>query len=225
MRSLLRHATGRPDTAWTALCAALAGRDRLACVRLLASGVEIALSLGLDEEAEDLCARLEETADAFATAGLRAWAAQARAHVLVARGRHREALGVLRELREHGRLPSRYETAQMYELMARAHGELGEPGAAAAARATALTIYRSLGAVPDVRRLDGAAPPGGLTEREVDVLSLVAAGASNRVVGATLFISEKTVSRHLANIFTKLGVSTRTAAAAWAHENRLRARR
>jgi DNA-binding NarL/FixJ family response regulator len=60
-----------------------------------------------------------------------------------------------------------------------------------------------------------------LTKREVEVLARIAAGASNRDVAKELFISEKTVGRHLANIYVKLGVSSRTAAAAWAHENKL----
>ena len=65
------------------------------------------------------------------------------------------------------------------------------------------------------------AAPGGLTKRELEVLAGVAAGASNRDVAKKLFISEKTVGRHLANIYVKLGVSSRTAAAAWAHENKV----
>jgi hypothetical protein len=67
--SLLQHAAGKNEAAWAGLCAALAGRDRLACARLLMSGVEIALALGHLDEAERLCARLEETAAVFATAG------------------------------------------------------------------------------------------------------------------------------------------------------------
>ncbi len=63
--------------------------------RLLVSGVEIALALGHLDEAERLCAQLEETAAVFATAGFRAWAGQARAAVLIAQSRHAEALPVL----------------------------------------------------------------------------------------------------------------------------------
>lgn len=223
--ALLQHATGHGDVAWAQLSAALAGGDRLSRARLLAAGVEVGLSLELVAEADELCRQLEETAEAFATPGLLAWAAQARAAVLLEQGRHEAALTALLALRESRRLPSRHETARMYELMARAHEGLGRPGPATAAAATALGIHRSLGALPDVRRLEGAGHPGGLTEREVDVLALVAAGASNRATGQALFISEKTVSRHLANIFTKLGVSTRTAAAAWAHANGVRPQR
>ena len=64
--------------------------------------------------------------------------------------------------------------------------------------------------------------PGGLTDREAEVLDQIAAGASNKQAAAALFISEKTVARHLANIFAKLGLGSRTAAATWAYEHQLR---
>ena len=79
--------------------------------------------------------------------------------------------------------------------------------------------------IADADRMLGdtdAAPPGGLTDREAEVLAQIASGATNKQAAAALFISEKTVARHLANIFAKLGLSSRTAAAAWAHEHRLR---
>lgn len=224
--SLLQHAAGKSSAAWTGLCAALAGRDRLACARLLMSGVEIALALGHREEAERLCGQLEETAAEFATAGFRAWAGQARAAVLIAESRHAEALPVLQaSAQEYRGLRARYELARVYEQLAQAHRGLGLSGAAAADSAAALAIYRELGALPDVQRLDGGGLPGGLTEREADVLALTAAGASNKDTAEALFISQKTVGRHLANIFAKIGVSSRTAAAAWAHEHGLQPRR
>ncbi|MCU1547133.1 MAG: helix-turn-helix transcriptional regulator [Arthrobacter sp.] len=224
--SLLQHAAGKKDDAWAGLCAALTGRDRLACARLLESGVEIALALGRLEEAERLCRQLEETAAVFATAGFRAWAGQARAAVLIAQSRHAEALPLLQAAaREYRGMHARYDTARIYELLAEAHSGLGLSSVAAADSATALAIYRELGALPDVQRLDGGPLPGGLTEREADVLAFTAAGASNKDTAEALFISQKTVSRHLANIFAKIGVSSRTAAAAWAHEHGLQPRR
>jgi DNA-binding NarL/FixJ family response regulator len=65
------------------------------------------------------------------------------------------------------------------------------------------------------------AHPGGLTEREVQVLRLVAAGRTNSEIATLLFLSEKTVARHLSNIFTKLDVTSRTAAAAFAFEHHI----
>jgi DNA-binding NarL/FixJ family response regulator len=105
--------------------------------------------------------------------------------------------------------------------MAAAHRAAGDTDRADAETATALAIYRQLGAAPDVARLTARDRPCGLTEREVEVLAAVAAGATNREVASALVISEKTVGRHLANIFTKIGVGTRTAAAAWAREHGL----
>jgi DNA-binding NarL/FixJ family response regulator len=89
-------------------------------------------------------------------------------------------------------------------------------------------VFDQLGAAPDLarvaalsRRAGGRPAPGGLTLREVQVIRLVATGATNRAIAGELFLSEKTVARHVANIFTKLGVTSRSAATAWAYENHL----
>ena len=101
--------------------------------------------------------------------------------------------------------------------MAQAYRATGDGAAAASHAAGADSLFRQLGAEPS--RAVTCELPGGLTKREAEVLGCIAAGASNREVARQLFISDKTVGRHLANIFVKLGVSSRTAAAAWAHEN------
>ena len=91
-------------------------------------------------------------------------------------------------------------------------------------------MFERLGAAPDLARLDtvartavDAAPAaaGGLSPREVEVLRLVAAGLTNRAIADALTISERTVDRHVSNIFTKLEVSTRAAATAFAYEHGL----
>lgn len=175
------------------------------------------------DDADRLCARLEENADVFATASFRAWARQGRAALLIAQSRHAEALPILKAAAgEYRGLHARYETARIYELLAQAHRGLRQSDVAASDSATALAIYRGLGAAPDVRRLEGGPLPGGLTEREADVLTFVATGASTKDTAEALFISQKTVGRHLANIFAKIDVSSRTAAAAWAHDQRPR---
>ena len=93
-----------------------------------------------------------------------------------------------------------------------------------AARAT----YERLGAVTDARRVEVASQQpraadagGGLTGRELEVLRHVSTGQTNRKIAEELFISEKTVARHLANIFTKLDVSSRAAATAYAYQHDL----
>jgi DNA-binding NarL/FixJ family response regulator len=58
-----------------------------------------------------------------------------------------------------------------------------------------------------------------LTEREVEVTLLVARGLSNRAIGEKLFITQATAARHVANIFTKVGVSSRAQLAAWIAKN------
>lgn len=222
--ALLLLAGGDRIGAWSGLTGALAGRDRLGGARLLAAGVHVALALGRRDEAERWSTRLGEVAAEFGTPGFRGWAAHAEGAVHVARGRFGEAVDRLETAaREYRALHLRYETAQVYELLAEAHAGAGRDAEAAADRATAVAIYREVGALPDVRRLDDRGLPGGLTDREGEVLGRVAAGLSNRQVARDLVISEKTVSRHLANIFVKIGVSSRTAAAAWAHEHGVRA--
>jgi DNA-binding NarL/FixJ family response regulator len=92
-------------------------------------------------------------------------------------------------------------------------------------RAASLAFER-LGATPDLEVVAGLirgarALPRGLTPREAEVLRLVAAGKTNRDIAADLVISEHTVARHLQNMFTKLDVSSRSAATAFAFEHHL----
>jgi DNA-binding NarL/FixJ family response regulator len=216
--ALLRCRTGDSDTAWTDLRVALAGADRLGRMRLLHGAVEVALSRGSLDEAERHCAELESGAEVFGTPGFRGWAAHARGAILVQRAQYAKALDALQAaLREYRSQQSRYETAQVYEWMAIAHKGLGEHQLAAADTATAENIYAQLGVEP--AQVCGASSPGGLTKREIEILRRVADGATNKQVAEQICISEKTVGRHLANIYAKLGVSTRTAAVAWAHDN------
>ena len=89
-------------------------------------------------------------------------------------------------------------------------------------------VFAQLGAVPDLTRVDAytrkrpVADPSGLSRREVEVLRLVAAGKTNQAIATELFLSERTVERHVSNILTKLGVGSRTAAAAYAFERGIR---
>jgi DNA-binding NarL/FixJ family response regulator len=89
------------------------------------------------------------------------------------------------------------------------------------------SVLRRLGAAHDLAELErlmaspGAGPFSVLTDREREVLSLVAAGETNRQIATALGISEHTVARHLSNIFDKLGVTSRTAASAFAHKHKL----
>jgi DNA-binding NarL/FixJ family response regulator len=216
--ALLRCSQGDHQGAWSALQVALAGETGLGRMRLLRAAADIALVRDAVDEAERFSRELEAGARVRPTPGFRAWAAHTRGAVLVRRGAYRDAVAVLQiALREYRVQQSRYETAQVYDWLALAHKGLGDTDTAAADSATSEAIYRQLGVEAPA---DCAQPTrGGLTRRELEVLTHVAAGCTNREVAAALVLSEKTVGRHLANIYTKLAVSSRTAAVAWAFEN------
>ncbi len=221
-RALLVRREGRPGEALAQLRVSLAEQSPLGRAGLLLAAVDLALETGDPSYAETLAGELEETAARFGTAGLRARAAEGRAALRLSSGDPSAAVPLLEEAAQVYRdQRHRYASAQVHERLAAAHGALGDTAWAEAEEATAVAIYARLGAAPDLARLDRRPRPGGLTEREVEVLRLVATGSSNQQVADSLTISGKTVSRHLANIFTKIGVSTRTAAAAWGREHGL----
>ena len=136
------------------------------------------------------------------------------------------ALPYLRKSRQlWARVECPYEVARVRLLTGRALTALGDEGSARQELEAARDAFLALGAAPMVdevaRLLEPARLPGGLTAREVEVLRLVASGRSNPQIAADLTLSEKTVARHLSNIFTKLDVGSRTAAAAYAYEHGL----
>ncbi|MEI6252604.1 MAG: response regulator transcription factor [Mycobacteriaceae bacterium] len=216
--ALLRCQLGEAAAAGNDLRMRMDAEDEVGRIRLLPAVVEIALARDSIDEADHYCSELEAGAEKYDSPGFRAWALHARGAVLVRQGRPAEALPILHDaMRRYRHTQRRYEMAQVYEWMELAHRATGDTASAASEAANAESIYQQLGA-QSARAVNRAAP-GGLTNREVEVLARIAAGASNREVAKQLFISDKTVGRHLANIFVKLGVSSRTAAAAWAHEN------
>ncbi|BBY63104.1 LuxR family transcriptional regulator [Mycolicibacterium helvum] len=221
--ALLRCQLGEDAAAATDLRLRIdAENDDINRTRLLPAAVEIALARNKVDEADQYCTELETGAEKFDSPGFRAWARHARGAVLVKQGREADALPVLQDaLKRYRNTQCRYEMAQVYEWMALARQGTGDKAGAVTDAANAQAIFQQLGAVPSQAAPTEAAP-GGLTKRELEVLAGIAAGASNRDVAKQLFISEKTVGRHLANIYVKLGVSSRTAAAAWAHDNKVR---
>jgi DNA-binding CsgD family transcriptional regulator len=121
-------------------------------------------------------------------------------------------------------LDAPYEAARVRVLMGLACRQQRDPDSADMEFDAALLVFEQLGALPDanrVRALSRASGAGPLTAREVQVLRLVATGMTNRAVAAELFLSEKTVARHVSNIFSKLGVSSRAAATAYAYQHDL----
>jgi DNA-binding CsgD family transcriptional regulator len=220
--ALLLRSEGRAAEALSALRVSLTEQDQLGRARLLLPMTELALEVGDRATAEASAAELEAVAGRFGTPGLLARAEQARALLAIAAGRPADAIpGFERAAAVYRAQRYRHAVATVHEQLARAHRASGDTDQAAAEEATAVAIYERLGARADLDRLAPRSLPGGLTPREAEVLACISSGASNREVAERLVISEKTVSRHLANIFSKAGVSTRTAAAAWAREHGL----
>ena len=213
-RALLRLADGDADGAARSVRSAIAaaGDDPLRRAPLCAAAVETALAAGRIEEADAAAAELEETAASWGTSGLRAMASAARGAVRLEQGRAEEALPTLSDAcRRWQELGAAYDAARACTRLADAYRALGDEESAAAETALAEAAYERLGT-----RRPRPKPPDGLTERECEVLALVAEGKSNQQVGDTLFISDRTVARHLTNIFHKIDVESRTQAARYA---------
>lgn len=223
--ALLDLQDGRADRAWTMLTSALAPGDALRRSRLLRAAVEVALAGGRRADAGVLSEELDAAATRFGSDGLKAWAAQARAMVGLADGDGPGAVEAANEALElFRRLGRRWDQAHVLTASARAFELCADHDAAAGARIRAHEILEDLGAAPIVIHLPDD-EDDVLTAREREVIALVAEGHPNRRIAQELVISEKTVGRHLANIYIKLGVSTRTAASAWWHAHSARSRR
>jgi len=223
--ALLRLAQGDLAAAGKAIERLLAERAEPGeRARLLPAAVEIALAAGRVEAAEAAVAELEALAGELGSDALAAQAAHAAGTVLLAKGEHAAALAALRRAADGWQeLDAPYEAARARALVGRACAEVGDEDGARMELDAARAALAELDAAPE---LAGLAPPdadapAGLTGRELEVLRLVAAGRSNREIAATLTISEHTVARHLQNIFAKLGVTSRTAAGAFAFEHDL----
>ncbi len=188
----------------------------------------------------------ELTASAAATGAplVSAMSIRSQGALLLAEGDAQAALSALRRAWTTWLgLEAPYEAARTRVLIGRASRALGDEATAVIEFDAARTVFADLGAAPDLAQvgalLRGAGGSGvggrvvaaggpdtgsaGLTPREIEVLRLVAAGMTNRAIADTLVISEKTVARHVSNIFTKLDVSSRSAATAYAYEHGLQA--
>jgi DNA-binding NarL/FixJ family response regulator len=124
-------------------------------------------------------------------------------------------------------LDAPYEAARVRVLTGLACRELGDRDTATIELEAARSAFWQLGATHDLAQVETLAPiagptvESGLTGRELEVLALVATGKTNREIAAALIISEHTVARHVQNVLAKLGVSSRTAAVAYAFEHDL----
>ena len=196
--------------------------------RLLPAKVEIMLAVGDVASPRTAAEEVAGLAAVLDAPMLRAASAHAMGSVLLAEAEPRAALGSLRKSLAAWRdLEAPYEAARARVLIGLACRELADEGSARMDLEGARRTFQDLGAKPDlavVEALLGPAAPAtasGLTAREVEVLRLVAAGKTNRKIASELVISEKTVARHVSNIFTKLGLSSRAAATAYAYQHDL----
>lgn len=226
--ALLRLAQGDVDGAVAIITRALdeISWDRLARARLLPAHAQIALASGNIPRAVVAVDELESIATDFASPALNASALSTRGRVQLA-SNDRAAASTLQQAAEHWTdlgVPHEVATAKM--LQGAARRQAGDPDGATASFEAAGALFEQLGATLDLRDLaditSGTSElPAGLTKREVEVLCLVASGMTNKQIAGQLFLSEKTVSRHLANIYTKIDVTSRSAATAFAFEHRI----
>jgi DNA-binding CsgD family transcriptional regulator len=222
--ALLWLAQGKLDESVAAVRRALAETPHpLARSRILPAYVEITLARREVPAARKAAAELGRIAEAYDTAALHARSAYAHGAVSLADGAPDEALPALRwawQLWCDLEVP--YEAACTRVLIGLACRALLDEASAALELDAARDGFTALGAVADVTRTDTLAggarvrAAAGLSPREVEVLRLVATGMSNQAIGAELGISERTVERHVGNILLKVGVGSRTAAAAYA---------
>jgi DNA-binding CsgD family transcriptional regulator len=224
--SLMRLAQGRVDLALAATRRALDEvQDPIARSRLLPACVEVMLEAEDIRTARAAADELAGIAAQFDAPYLSALAADASGAVLLAEGDPRAALTKLRGAQRSWRdLEAPHQVARVRLLIGVACRDLGDGASAELEFEAARGTLEELGAAPDLERLArlaGSSPAGPLSRRESEVLMLVAAGKTNRAIATELFISEKTVARHVSNIFKKLRLSSRAEATGYAFKHGL----
>jgi DNA-binding CsgD family transcriptional regulator len=228
--SLLRLAQGRGAIAIAAIRrAAAAASEPTERLRLLPARVEIALAQGEVGEARGAAEELVQLAEQLRIEVVRSMADHAMGAVLLAEGQPQAALPPLRRAFEGWqRVGASYLGARLRLALAQACRALRDEDGARLELSSAREVFVRLGALPDLEatdRLLGAQKPvadaPGLTCRELEVLRLVAKGLTNKAIATALHLSEKTVDRHVSNIFAKIDVSSRAAATAFAYERGL----
>lgn len=227
--ALLRLAQGKLEAAEGAIRRALsATTDPLRRARLLPARVEIALAANDVAEARKASDELSAIASSVGVEALSALAANTRGLVELAEGEPEKAQITLREaFLAWQRLGAPYLAARARAALGCACRELSDEEGAKLELGAARVTFDRLGAAGDLAALDRLSPPSvarpafGLSPRELEVLRLVASGKTNKAIAKELCLSEKTIDRHVSNIFDKLDVPSRAAATAYAYEHGL----
>ncbi len=230
--ALLRLAQGRVAAAAAAIRRVVdATTDRLQRAKLLHAEAEIMLAAADIERAKRASYELEALAHDFGGGQpgiLGAIAMQARGAIELAEGQHLSALVSLRRAwRSWLAVEAPYMAARVRVLVAQACRALDDHDGADLELHAARLVFEELGAAPDLARLASLAlstpepTPNRLSSRELQVLRLLAAGKSNKAIAAELVLSQRTIDRHVSNIFNKLDVQSRSAATAFAYQHHL----
>ncbi len=228
--ALLRLSQGQDKAAETSIRNTLhETTDAKKRAELLPATVNIMLAASKLEEAHQATEELSGIAKTFGAPYLQAVSAHCQGAVSLAEGNLREALEQVQgALKIWATLPLPYESARTRELKGLVYRTLNDHDNADAEFAAAAWIFEQLRATPDLQRVNRMLDKKkqhyethGLTLRELQVLRRVASGKTNKVVGEELFISERTVDRHVSNIFRKLDVSSRVEASAFILRNKI----
>jgi len=227
--SQLRLAQGQVDSAKASITHAVnEARDHRSRGRVLRAYVEIMLAAGDIAAARAAADEMSQIAVALDAPLLRALSTSATGAVLIAEGQPQAALTELLEAATLWRkLSAPYEAGRVRVLAGLAYRAMDDEESAEMELDAARKVFFALGARPDLDRVESftvsTAPMavGQLTSREVEVLRLVATGKTNRGIAQALGISEKTIARHVSNIFMKLDLPSRAAATAYAYQQNL----
>lgn len=226
--ALLRAAQGQDEIADAAIRRVVAETDEpLRRAGVLPAFVEITLRGGDVDAARRASEELDAIAASRPSPMLDAIADHARGAVTLAEGDPRRALEALRASWQTWQtLDVPYESTRVRTLVALACRALGDEDTARLELRIAGSAFDELGAAPDAANVRGLlgtepGPDHGLTDRELEVLRLLARGLTNKAIARELTISERTVERHVSNIFAKTGAASRSAATAFAYERQL----
>ncbi len=180
-------------------------------------------------KAEQAAKELAKIADDLSAPFLHALAHYGKGKLLLEKEKAQEALTILRSAATlWNTLKVPYELGRVRVLIGKACQKLGDDETARMELNAARHVFEELEAIPEIEQIDQLLKIDkdhknsfGLTSREEEVLQKVAAGKTNKSIATDLFISERTVERHVSNIFLKLNLASRAAATAWAYENKI----